>query len=57
KDGEKTDLANLNIRRGLAMAIDKAGMVDTLLANGSKVLNGDVPGGIMFDPETKEDLI
>lgn len=56
KDGEKTDLANLNIRRGLAMAIDKAGMVDTLLANGSKVLNGDVPGGIMFDPETKEDF-
>lgn len=56
KDGEKTDLANLNLRRGLAMAINKAGMVDTLLANGSKALNGNVPSGIMFDPETKEDF-
>ncbi|MBC1516917.1 peptide ABC transporter substrate-binding protein [Listeria immobilis] len=55
-DGEKTDLANLNLRRGLAMAINKAGMVDTLLANGSKALNGNVPSGIMFDPETKEDF-
>lgn len=56
KDGVKTDLANLNLRRGLAMAIDKTGMVNTLLANGSKALNGDVPGDIMFDPETKEDF-
>ncbi|MBC1521899.1 peptide ABC transporter substrate-binding protein [Listeria aquatica] len=56
KDGVKTDLANLNIRRGLAMAIDKAGLVDTLLANGSKPLDGDVPGGIMFSPENGKDF-
>lgn len=43
KDGVKTDLANLNLRRGLAMAIDKTGMVNTLLANGSKALNGMFP--------------
>lgn len=56
KDGEKTDLANLNIRRGLAMAINKSGLVDTLLANGSKPLDGAVPGGIMFSPANGEDF-
>lgn len=56
KDGDTTDLANLNIRRGLAMAIDKQAMVDRLLANGSTVLNGNVPAKIMFDPKTKEDF-
>ncbi|MBC6308741.1 peptide ABC transporter substrate-binding protein [Listeria sp. FSL L7-1582] len=56
KDGQKTDLANVNIRRALAMAIDKQSMVDRLLANGSAVLNGNVPAKIMFDPKTKEDF-
>ncbi len=56
KDGVKTDLANVNIRRGLSSAIDKAGMVDTLLANGSKPLDGIVPGEIMFSPKGGEDF-
>ncbi|CAM4110524.1 peptide ABC transporter substrate-binding protein [Listeria booriae] len=56
KDGQKTDLANLNIRRALAMSIDKQTMVDQLLANGSSALNGNVPAKIMFDPETNEDF-
>ncbi|WP_088815792.1 MULTISPECIES: peptide ABC transporter substrate-binding protein [Listeria] len=56
KDGVKTELANVNIRRGLAEAIDKASMVDTLLANGSKPLDGVVPGEIMFSPKNGEDF-
>ncbi|EIA19679.1 solute-binding family 5 protein [Listeria fleischmannii subsp. coloradonensis] len=56
KDGIKTDLANENIRRGLAEAVDKAGMVDTLLANGSKPLDGVVPGQIMFSPKDGKDF-
>ncbi|WP_373852505.1 peptide ABC transporter substrate-binding protein [Listeria fleischmannii] len=56
KDGVKTDLANENIRRGLAEAVDKAGMVDTLLANGSKSLDGVVPGQIMFNPKDGKDF-
>ncbi|WP_434967966.1 peptide ABC transporter substrate-binding protein [Listeria ilorinensis] len=54
--GETTVLANSNLRRALAMSLDKQGMVDTLLANGSKPLDGDVPGEIMFDPEMHQDF-
>ncbi|WP_099222826.1 ABC transporter substrate-binding protein [Listeria costaricensis] len=56
KEGEATVLANSHLRRALAMSIDKQGMVDTLLANGSKPLDGDVPGEIMFDPESHQDF-
>lgn len=56
KDGKKTVLANKDIRIALATAIDKETMVDKLLADGSKPLDGNVPAGIMFDPKTKEDF-
>ncbi|SDK37403.1 peptide/nickel transport system substrate-binding protein [Sediminibacillus albus] len=56
KDGETTDLANLNIRKAMNMAIDKQEMVDTILNNGSIVANGNVPKDLAENPETGEDF-
>ncbi|WP_053217335.1 peptide ABC transporter substrate-binding protein [Virgibacillus senegalensis] len=56
KDGETTDLANLHIRKAINMAVDKQEMVDTILNNGSIVVNGNVPKGLAENPETGEDF-
>ncbi|MFD1851531.1 peptide ABC transporter substrate-binding protein [Oceanobacillus bengalensis] len=56
KDGETTDLANLNIRKALNMVIDKQIIVDELLNNGSIVANANVPRGVATNPETGEDF-
>ncbi|HEU4965458.1 MAG TPA: peptide ABC transporter substrate-binding protein [Bacilli bacterium] len=39
--------ANKNIRKAITMAIDRQGMVDTVLGNGSKPATGDVPYGTL----------
>lgn len=56
KDGKKTNLANLNVRKAMNMAIDKDGMVNSILNNGSVVANGNVPKGLAENPETGEDF-
>ncbi|RDW22199.1 peptide ABC transporter substrate-binding protein [Oceanobacillus arenosus] len=56
KDGETTDLANLNIRKALNMVIDKQVIVDELLNDGSIVANANVPKGLAENPETGEDF-
>src|SRR5699024_9845968 len=56
KDGKKTHLANLNIRKALNMALDREVIVNDILNNGSTVLYGTVPQGISENPETGEDF-
>ncbi|MCX7571886.1 peptide ABC transporter substrate-binding protein [Tumebacillus sp. DT12] len=38
---------NANIRRALTMAIDRQGLVDTVLGNGSKAATGEIPFGTL----------
>lgn len=56
KDGKKTNLANLNIRKAMNMAINKKKIVDSILNNGSVVANGNVPKGLAKNPKTGEDF-
>ncbi|MGB3161449.1 ABC transporter substrate-binding protein [Carnobacterium sp.] len=56
RDGEKTDLANENIRKGIAMAFDKEAYAKTVLQNGSLPANGLVPQGLAVDPDTGKDF-
>lgn len=56
RNGQKTDLANENIRKGLAMAFDKEAYAETVLQNGSLPANGLVPQGLAVDPDTGKDF-
>ncbi len=49
-------LANKNIRKAIAMAINKQDMVDVILANGSIVSNAAVPVDFTTHPESGEDF-
>ncbi|MDT2745793.1 peptide ABC transporter substrate-binding protein [Vagococcus fluvialis] len=53
KDG--SPLANLDLRKAIALAIDKEALTESVLADGSKPLNGLVPAGLDSNPETNED--
>src|SRR5699024_3595921 len=56
KDDEETELANLNIRKALNMALDRDAIVDHLLNNGSTALYATVAEGLAENPETDEDF-
>ncbi|MEG0749553.1 MAG: peptide ABC transporter substrate-binding protein [Carnobacterium sp.] len=56
RNGETTDLANENIRKGIAMAFDKEAYAKTVLQNGSLPADGLVPQGLAVDPATGEDF-
>jgi oligopeptide transport system substrate-binding protein len=47
-------LANVNIRRAINMAIDKDGLANVILNNGSKALYGLVPNNFSSSPAGKE---
>ncbi|QHE51456.1 peptide ABC transporter substrate-binding protein [Pontibacillus sp. HMF3514] len=49
-------LANTNARKALTMAIDKNGLVNVILNNGSLVATGDIPQDFVTHPETGEDF-
>lgn len=55
RNGEKTPLANVNIRKAMAMAFNKQDLVDIVLANGSLPANYLVPTEFTFD-ESKKDF-
>ncbi|TWT27980.1 peptide ABC transporter substrate-binding protein [Planomicrobium sp. CPCC 101110] len=55
RNGEKTPLANVNIRKAIAMAFNKQDLVDVVLANGSLPANYLVPTEFTFD-ENKADF-
>ncbi|MFW3578187.1 peptide ABC transporter substrate-binding protein [Vagococcus fluvialis] len=52
---EGSPLANLDLRKAIALAIDKDALTESVLADGSKPLNGLVPAGLYSNPETNED--
>lgn len=52
---EDSPLANLDLRKAIALAIDKEALTESVLADGSKPLNGLVPAGLDSNPETNED--
>ncbi|MBM6618282.1 peptide ABC transporter substrate-binding protein [Bacillus suaedaesalsae] len=49
-------LANLDIRKALNLAIDKEGLADVILNNGSKAAYYAVPAEFVTHPETGEDF-
>lgn len=55
RDGEKTPLANVNIRKAIAMAFNKQDLTDVVLADGSLPANYLVPAEFAFD-ENKADF-
>ncbi|WKA53735.1 peptide ABC transporter substrate-binding protein [Planococcus shixiaomingii] len=55
RDGEKTPLANVNIRKAIAMAFNKQDLTDVVLADGSLPANYLVPAEFAFD-ENKTDF-
>lgn len=57
RKGEKTPLANKNIRKAIALSIDKKSYVDTVLQNGSKPANNLVPPEFTFDPKDDKDYV
>ncbi|PSL28396.1 oligopeptide transport system substrate-binding protein [Planomicrobium soli] len=54
RNGEKTPLANVNIRKAIAMAFNKQDLVDVVLANGSLPANYLVPTEFTFDENNKD---
>lgn len=56
RNGEKTPLANVNIRKGVAQAIDKQAFVEQVLQDGSVAADYFVPAGLAKDPESGEDF-
>ncbi|MFJ5768840.1 peptide ABC transporter substrate-binding protein [Psychrobacillus sp. NPDC093180] len=55
RNGEKTPLSNVKLRKALAMSFNKKDMVDVVLANGSIQADFLVPTGFAFD-ENKQDF-
>lgn len=55
KNGQSTPLSNLNIRKAIALSIDKKGYTK-LMDNGSKPLNGLIPSGLVKISESGEDF-
>lgn len=56
KDGKKSELANANFRKALALSVEKTQITKNILADGSIPINGLVPAGLVKDPKTGEDF-
>lgn len=56
RDGEDTILANENLRKALAMGIDKDSLINNVISDGSVPLNGAITEGFVKNPETGEDF-
>lgn len=49
--GDETALANINARKAIAQAVDKEGLVNVVLNDGSIVSNGLMPSGLVKGPD------
>jgi oligopeptide transport system substrate-binding protein len=49
-------LANVHLRKAIALAIDKESLVNDVLNDGASVLNGLIPSGLYANPNTNEDF-
>lgn len=56
RDGKKTPLANENLRKAIALAVDKETLIKKVLADGSKAIYGYVPEKFVTNPKTGEDF-
>ncbi|MBP1046703.1 peptide ABC transporter substrate-binding protein [Enterococcus sp. BWM-S5] len=56
RDGKDTPLKNENLRKALALGIDKETLVNNIIADGSKPLYGAVTEGFVSNPETGQDF-
>lgn len=56
RNGEKTPLANVNIRKAIMMAVDKEAGVNEILNNGSFAANGLIPKDFVEVPSTGKDF-
>lgn len=56
RNGKDTPLKNENLRKALALGIDKENLINNIVADGSKPLNGAITEGFVSSPETSEDF-
>lgn len=56
RKGKDTPLKNENLRKALALGIDKENLVNNIIADGSKPLYGAIPSGFVSNPVTGEDF-
>lgn len=56
RQGKATPLKNENLRKALALGIDKENLVNNIIADGSKPLYGAVTEGFVSNPETGIDF-
>ena len=51
---ENSDLANLNVRKALSLAINRKDLCENVLKDGSQAAKGFVPSGLSISPEGKD---
>ena len=51
---ENSDLANLNVRKALSLAINRKDLCENVLKDGSQAATGFVPSGLSISPEGKD---
>lgn len=56
RNGKATPLANENLRKAIALGIDKETLISNVIADGSIPLNGFVTEGFVSNPETGADF-
>ncbi|MGC6769139.1 peptide ABC transporter substrate-binding protein [Enterococcus sp. LJL51] len=56
RDGKDTPLKNENLRKAIALGIDKETLVNNIIADGSKPLYGAVTEGFVSNPATGQDF-
>lgn len=56
RDGKTTDVANVELRKAIAQAINKEALADTVIANGATAINGEIPKGFAQNPQTGKDF-
>ena len=51
---QNSDLANLNVRKALSLAINRKDLCENVLKDGSQAASGFVPSGLSISPEGKD---
>ncbi|MBC1434586.1 peptide ABC transporter substrate-binding protein [Listeria rocourtiae] len=53
---KQPDVANVELRKAIAKAINKEALADTVIANGATAINGEIPNGFAQNPKTGKDF-
>lgn len=53
---KQPDVANVELRKAIAKAINKEALADTVIANGATPIDGEIPNGFAQNPETGKDF-